>query len=298
MIFMTGATGFVGRALLRRLLERNETVRCLVRNRLRRKLLEHPHLTWVDGDLLWPEGFRSAFEGVETVIHLVGILVQVGKGTYDRIHRMGTEAMVKMAREAGARRYLQMSALGTRPNARSQYHQTKWAAEEAVRGSGLSYTIFRPSIIFGAQDRFMNLFSKIIDLSPILPIIGSGNNRLQPIWVENVVDYFIQALERGETETKTYELGGPRIYSMEGLMNLLMSIKGKRRLKIHLPMTAMRFQAALMESMLPRSPLTRDQLLMLEEDNIVTDQATSQDFSVTRASLEEALPGYLKSQSV
>jgi NADH dehydrogenase len=211
---------------------------------------------------------------------------------------MGTEAMVKMAREAGVKRYLQMSALGTRPNARSQYHQTKWVAEEAVRGSGLSYTIFRPSIIFGAQDRFMNLFSKIIDSSPILPIIGSGNNRLQPIWVENVVDYFIQALERDKTEMKTYELGGPRIYSMEGLMDLLMKIKGKRRPKIHLPLPAMRFQAALMESFLVRSPLTRDQLLMLEEDNIVTDQATSQNFSVTLASLEEVLPGYLKSQAV
>ncbi|MCI0529130.1 MAG: hypothetical protein L0Y56_16970, partial [Nitrospira sp.] len=128
--------------------------------------------------------------------------------------------------------------------------------------------------------------------------IGSGKNRLQPIWVENVVDYFIQALERGKTETKTYELGGPRIYSMEGLMDLLMKIKGKRRLKGHLPMAAVRFQAALMESILPRSPLTRDQLLMLEEDNIVTDQAASQDFSVTLASLEEVLPGYLKSQSV
>ena len=295
MIFMTGSTGFVGRALLRRLIEKNETVRCLARNSGRRGLLKHPRLTWIEGDLLHPERFRTGMGEADTVIHLVGVLVPAGEGTFDRIHRQGTEAMVKMARDAGARRYLQMSALGTRPDARSRYHQTKWAAEEAVRGSGLAYTIFRPSVIFGAEDRFTNLFSRMIDLSPVLPLIGGGKNRLQPIWVEDVVDYFVQALERGETAGKTYELGGPRVYSMEGLIDLLMKIKGKRRLKFSLPIGAARLQAALMESILPKPPLTRDQLLMLEEDNVVGDPAAAKDFSVKLASMEEILPGYLKS---
>jgi uncharacterized protein YbjT (DUF2867 family) len=293
MIFVTGATGFVGRTLLQRLLERNEAIRCLVRNPSRRILLEHPHLTWVDGDLLQPERLQSAFEGIDTVIHLVGILIETREGTFDRIHRQGTEAMVKMASKAGIRRYLQMSALGTRPNARSRYHQTKWAAEEAIRSSGISYTIFRPSIIFGAEDKFINLFSKIIKLSPVLPIIGTGNNRMQPIWVENVVDYFIQALGRPDTEMKTYEIGGPRIYSMEELMNLVMKIRRKRRLKIHFPVSALRLQAAMMEYLLPRSPLTRDQLLMLEEDNVVTDLTALRDFSVKLAFPEEVLSYYL-----
>jgi len=292
VIFITGATGFVGRAMLRRLLEQGEPVRALVRSPRACALPVHPSLDPVAGDLLRPQSFQRALEGVDTVIHLVGILVEAGEATFERVHRQGTEALVRFSQEAGVNRYLQMSALGTRPNARSRYHQTKWAAEEAVRQSALAFTIFRPSVIFGAGDQFTNLFARIIDRSPVLPIIGSGKNRLQPIWVENVVDYFLQALKNPRSESKTYELGGPMVFAMEPLLDLLMKVKGKRRPKVHLPMALARIQAALLEVLLPNPPFTRDQLLMLEENNIVTDSKALKDFSVKLAYLEEILPTY------
>jgi len=293
MILMTGATGFVGRAMLRRVLELGEPVRALVRAPARADLPPHPKLQVVEGNLCRPQSLSGAFHGIDTVIHLVGILIENGASTFERIHIQGTETMVGFSRGAGVKRYLQMSSLGTRPDARSRYHQTKWAAEEAVRKSGLAFTIFRPSVIFGAEDKFTNLFARIIERSPILPIIGPGTNRLQPIWIENVVDYFLQALGNGQTERKTYELGGPMVFSMERLLDLIMKIKGKKRIKIHVPQGVARFQAAFLEKLLTRPPFTRDQLLMLEEHNIVGDPKPLKDFSVRPAPLEEILPTYL-----
>lgn len=293
MILMTGATGFVGRSLLRLLLSENQILRCIVRRPDRRVLLSHPNLTWIEGDLLQPQRFASAFEGVDTVIHLVGILVEDRERSYDRIHRQGTEAMVAMARTAGVRRYLQMSALGTRPQARSRYHQTKWAAEEAVRASGLAYTIFRPSVIYGREDRFINVLASLIDWSPVIPLMGQTLHRLQPIWVEDVARYFQQSFISPQTVLKTYELGGPKTYTLAEIVDLLQKIKHRRRLKIHLPMSLMRLLALAMETVLPHPPLTRDVLLMLEEDNVVTDASALRDFEFTPASMEDALLQYL-----
>lgn len=293
MVFVTGATGFVGRVIVARLLEAGARVRALARPRKRRPLWHHPNLTWIEGDLLAPDGFRADLDGAASVIHLVGILAEGRGRTYDRVHRQGTETMLALARAAGVRRYLQMSALGARPDAPSGYHRSKWAAEEAVRASGLAYTIFRPSLIYGAGDRLTTVFARIIDWSPIVPLVGPARRPQQPIWVEDVARYFLAALELPQTAGRTYELGGPERLGLRALIERLLRVKANRRLIVHVPMALMRAQAALLQALLPRPPLTPDVLVMLEEDNVVTDAAAQRDFPIQPVALDSILSRYL-----
>lgn len=297
LIFLTGATGFVGRALTARLLERGVRVRALARPRKRRPLWHHPNLSWIEGDLLAPDSFRAGLDGATGVIHLVGILAEGRFRTYDRVHRQGTETMLTLARAAGVRRYLQMSALGARPDAPSGYHRSKWAAEQAVHASGLAYTIFRPSLIYGAGDRLTTVFARVIDWSPVVPLIGPGRRPQQPIWVEDVVRYFLTALEQPQTVGRVYELGGPEQLGLRHLIERLLRVKAKRRPIAHLPMGLMRAQAALLQALLPAPPLTPDVLVMLEEDNVVTDPAAARDFRFQPAALDQILPQYLLRRS-
>lgn len=294
MILLTGATGFVGRAILRKLLAAGRMARAVARNAGHRRLATHENLTWIEGDLLAPETLRTAFDGVEAVIHLVGILVEDRKRSYEAMHHHATASMVAMARNAGVRRFIQMSALGARDDAPSAYHRTKAAGEAAVRSSRLEWTIFRPSLIYGEEDRFTTVFSRIINLSPVIPLIGRSPRPLQPIWVEDVADYFASALNMPTTFARAYELGGPKTYTMESIIDRILDVKSKKRLKLRLPMGWMRFQAAIMENILPSPPLTRDVLVMMEEDNVVTDDAALRDFPIRPASIETVLPRYIR----
>jgi len=144
-----------------------------------------------DGIILNPQSLQAELNGCDAVIHLVGIISEVGENTFENVHVGGTRNVVAAAREQGIKRFIHMSALGTRPNAVSRYHRTKWESEEIVRGSGLNYTIFRPSLIFGPRDMFVNLFAKIIRFSPIVPILGRRDARFQPVAIETVAGAFV-----------------------------------------------------------------------------------------------------------
>jgi NADH dehydrogenase len=201
--------------------------------------------------------------------------------------------MVTAAKKAGIKRFIHMSALGSSPKAASRYHQTKGKAEEYLRASGLDYTIFRPSIIFGPEDQFINWLCRLIRYSPIIPIIGPGTNKLQPIYVEDVAECFIRALNKPITIGRSYDLGGPAQLTIEGLIDLLLKILNKSRLKIHLPIPLMKLNAGLLERLLPSPPLTRDQLLMLQQDNICDTEPVLKDFGIQLMPLEKAIAQYL-----
>lgn len=268
LILLTGGTGFVGRAVVRALRARDHRVRCLVRPGSEPRLAGADAIEPVGGDVTRPEGLAAAVRGADAVIHLVGIIRELpAKGiTFERLHAQATRHMVEAARAAGVGRYLQMSALGVRPGARARYHQTKWQAEEAVRASGLRWTIFRPSIIFGPGDGFVTLLARLVRL-PVVPVIGDGQNRLQPVAVEHVAEGFARALETPEAVGQTYEVGGPRAYTFDELLDLVGLALGRRRVpKLHQPLGLMAPLVRLFESF-PAFPLTSDQLLMLREDN-------------------------------
>jgi len=177
-VLVTGGSGFVGQEVLYRLEAEGHFARALARNpqspaahRMTTRCKVEIH----QGDIVQPESLRAAVDGIEAVIHLVGIISEVGDQTFENVHARATQNMVAAAHATGMRRFLHMSALGTRANAAARYHQTKWAAEEEVRRSGLDYTLFRPSLIYGPQDQFANVFAKIARLSPIVPVFGNPN---------------------------------------------------------------------------------------------------------------------------
>jgi uncharacterized protein YbjT (DUF2867 family) len=269
-IFMTGATGFVGRALIPALQAEGYVVRCLVRRGSERDLRGLEAIERVEGSILARETLERGMAGCDTVIHLVGIIRETPAtlSTFERIHTQGTLNVLDAAATTGARRYLHMSALGSRPHARARYHQTKWAAEEAVRASPIPWTIFRPSIIYGRRDEFVNMLADMIRRLPVVPVIGNGLQRLQPVPVEHVAAGFAGAVALESTVKQTFDVVGPDPVTMLQLLDLIgEALRRPRVRKVHVPMGLVRPIARLLHRV-PGFPLTPDQLVMLEEDNV------------------------------
>lgn len=292
VVFLTGATGFVGRAVVRRLLSQGEEVRALYRNE-KSRWIEDQKVEWVRGGIGSVDLLRDAMAGAEAVIHLAGSLIEPGGETFERVHVEGTGNVVEAMRRAGVRRLLQMSALGARPSAASRYHQTKWQAEEIVRAAPLQATVFRPSLLFGKEDRALNRLARLLPDLPFVPLPGPGENRLQPVWVEDVAACFVEALKRPETAGRIYPLCGPRAYTLNELVDLVLRIRRRRRPKVHLPLALLRGAAAVFERLLTEPPFTRDQLVLLQEENICSEGDAAQPFSPRFKGPEEILPTYL-----
>jgi NADH dehydrogenase len=281
-VFLTGGTGFVGRAVIRALQAHGVLVRCLVRPGSEAHLKGFEAIDRVPGDVLSPEGVAEAMRGCRAVIHLVGIIREhpASGVVFERLHSQATANIVAAAREAGVRRYLQMSALGVRPNARSRYHRTKWEAEECVRRSDLDWTIFRPSVIYGRGDGSVSMLAGMIRRLPVVPVLGDGRYRLQPVAVEQVAEGFARALEQPKSVGTTYEVGGPHSYSFTEILDQIGRALGKPRVrKLHHPMALMRPLVRLLEP-LPFFPITSDQLMMLEENNVCDPTPFYRDFAL------------------
>ena len=299
MIVLTGGTGFVGRHLVAALVGPGRTgpkaLRCLVRDPSRAAHLAESGVELVRGDVTDPASVAEAIDGAtEAVIHLVGILAEPRGSSFSKIHVEGTRNVVEACLARGVERYLHVSALGTRPDARSEYHRTKWEAEEIIRASGLAYTIFRPSVIFGPEDKFTNLFARVLRRVPVVVIPGSGKNLFQPVYVDDVAGAIAGSLDMDETAGRVFELGGPRAFTFDETMDEIARALGRRApLKIHVPMALMRVGAALAEAALPVPPITRDQLLMLEEDNVTDSAALEEVFGITPTAFAEGMRTYL-----
>ena len=290
-VFVTGATGFVGRAVVQALRAEGHAVRCLVRRGSEPDLHGFEAIERVEGDILDPAAaLEAAISGCDTVVHLVGIIREYpSRGvTFERIHHEGTRNVVQAAGAAGARRFLHMSALGTRAGARSRYHQTKWAGEEAVRGSGLAWTIFRPSIIYGPGDGFLSLLAGMVKRLPVVPVLGDGRNRLQPVPVEQVAAGFARAVTHEASTKQTYSVAGPDALSMVEVLTMLGTALHRRVRLARVPLTLVRPMALALHR-LPSFPLTPDQLLMLEEDNVGDPQSFYTAFKLTPVPFAQGL---------
>lgn len=296
MIVITGGTGFVGEEIVKQVRAAGFPVRAIVRDpQAAQWLADRYGVELFHGNVLFAPSIEGAMKGAKGVIHLVGIIHEQRESTFDRAHTQATKYVVDEAKRAGVKRYLHMSALGTRENTRSRYHQTKWVAEEYVRKSGLAWTILRPSVIYGPKDKSVNTLMKVIHRSPFVPVLGPGTTRIQPISIQNVANAFVAAIRNDNSIGKTYDLCGPEAFTWNELYDKLQLLLGSRKPKVHLPLPLARLQAALFEKILSNPPFTRDQLLMLQEDNVGNPEPATRDFLLEQEKFAEGVARYLKS---
>jgi len=289
-VLVTGGTGFVGPHIVHALRAHEAPVRALVRDPGRASRFAAWGVETATGDVTDAASLRSACEGVDAVVHLVAI-IRGRPSDFERVMAEGTRNVVAAAQEAGARRFVLASALGLDERSKDAvpYFAAKWEMERAVRESGLEHVIFRPSFVFGGDGGVLPTFVRLARYAPVTPIIGHGRQRLQPIWVEDLAEYYALAITEQQATNRTFELGGPDAVSWNEFWERLKRLLGVRRPSVHVPFGAMRLQAALTER-LPGAPVTRDQLTMLElGDNVVTDPSAVETFELPLVSLDEQL---------
>ena len=292
-----GGAGFVGRTIVRELARRGARVTVGCRDVERAKFLKPMgavgQITPVKADVTNAGQVAKAVEGAEIVISLVGILYQYGGNTFDAVQASGPGLIAAAATETGAKQMVHVSAIGADADSKSSYASSKAIGEAAVREAFPNATILRPSIIFGPDDGFFNKFAGLAGLAPALPLIGGGHTRFQPVCVQDVAAAALAALERSDAAGKTYELGGPTVYSFRQLMELMMAHTKRPRPLIPVPFWAARIKAGFLE-LLPKPLLTRDQVELLKSDNVVAEDTPGlADLGIEPTPCEIVLPTYL-----
>ena len=271
LIFLTGGTGFVGLSVARRLVERGIRLRALVRDRKSRGAAELHELgaDLVLGDITQEQTLSGALRNCDGIVHLVGIIKEKRpRVTFEAVHTRGTLHLVDAAKHAGVEVFVYMSALGARPDG-TAYQRTKYEAEEAVRRSGLSYVIFRPSLIIGRDGEFTRMLLRMVRLLPVIPVIGDGQYRLQPVFVADVADACATALERDSTWNHAYELVGPHKLTYNRILEIVCEELGFRRSKFHVPLRFVRPIVEVASNWRLPAPINSDQLAMLLEESVV-----------------------------
>ena len=314
VITVFGGSGFIGRHLVRRLAAGGAIIRVAVRDVESASFLKpmgNPgQIVPFGSDVTDPGLVAVAVDGAETVINLVGILSEWGRRTFQRLHVDGPANVAAAARAAGVGRLLHMSALGADKASASAYARTKALGEDAVRSAFPEATIFRPSVVFGPEDRFFNTFAEMARFSPFLPVFGApplprlgpgarldvfgrGGPHFQPIYVADVAEAFVRAGQDSSTRGRTYELGGPHVYSFKEIMELVSAETRRPRLMAPVPFWLAGIMAWFLEKW-PQPMLTRDQVELLKRDNVVGAGAlTLKDMGIEPAPAEAILPTYL-----
>ncbi len=290
-VLVTGATGFVGPTVANAIVDAGHEVR----------VLERKPGSWskagircqeaVQGDMADPESLRQAVRGRDVVVHLVAIR-QGRPEQFQRIMVEGTRNLIAASKEAGVKRLVLMSALGTSEETKDlvPYYNAKWTQEKDLEASGLEYVIFRPSFVFSRDGGILPTFRKLARLTPVTPITGPGTQRIQPIWIDDVAAYFAAAVDKPEAANRTFDLGGPDAVSWNEFWQRLKQALGVKRPSLHVPMGFMRLNALVTERLPGNVPLTRDLLKMLEAgDNVVSDSAAVETFGLPLVPLEEQL---------
>ena len=296
-ILITGASGYVGKRVLTLALEKGYTVKALSRkgtipNDLPEAVRNSEHLSAVAADISDLPALRKACQGVDAIIHLVGIIREKGSNTFEQVHVEGTRNIVSAALDTGVKRYVHMSALGATNKAlceQSGYMRTKAEAERIVKGSSLDWTVFRPSLIFGQDDEFFStVLKQLVKMPPIIPQIGDGKFLFKPIWLGDVAASFIQALEEEKSVGQSYELVGPVEYTFRDLLELERSALASKKPIVAVPLPLMKLAVPVMQ-LLPNPPITTDQFAMLLAGNTSDSTTAEETFKLSMTTLDSKL---------
>ena len=275
MIVVTGGSGYIGSYIVWELVKAGEQVRVMVHNTERAKQegrLAGLPVEWVQGDVTRPETLAAAMQGASAVIHTVAIAIEKGGRTYEEINFTGTVNVVDAAKAAGVQRFLNMCQLGADSSLPYRFLASKGKAQEYVAQSGLDWTAFRPSSVWGPEDEFANSFARLIPLTPIIfPIIGDENARFESVYVGDVAATVVKTLHDPTTRHQEYELGGPEILTLEEIERRTLRALGKKRKLIHMPMGLIRLAVTGMETLLPSPPVTRSLLELLAVPNVTSN---------------------------
>jgi NADH dehydrogenase len=274
IVTIVGGSGFVGRYIAQGMARRGWRVRVACR-RPNEAHFVRPYgvvgqVEPVQCNIRDEDSLRRVISGARAVVNCVGILFESGKNTFDAIQVEGAGRAARIARDEGAERFVQISAIGADPKSPAEYGRTKAAGEAAVRGAFGEAVILRPSIVFGPEDQFFNRFARMARLSPVIPVVG-GATRFQPVWVQDVAEAAVLGAT-GKAEADIHELGGPNIYTFRELIELMLRVIRRRRLIVEIPIWAAKIQGRVL-SVLPEPPLTLDQVRMLAIDNVVSADA-------------------------
>jgi NADH dehydrogenase len=300
LVTVFGGSGFIGRYVVRRLAREGWQVRVAVRRPDQALFCKTAgqvgQVTPFAANVRNEASVRAAVSGASAVVNLVGILFQAGPQRFDAVHAQGAGNIATAAAAAGVRALAHVSAIGANSQSPAAYARSKAAGEAAVSKALPAATILRPSIVFGPEDGFFNRFAEMALVSPALPLIGGGTTRFQPVYVLDVAEAIARAIEDPEAHAgKTYELGGPRIYSFRELMTLMLAEIGRKRWLCSLPYAIASLQGAVLQSIpFIRPPLTADQVQLLKRDNVVGPQAMGfKQLGITPTAVEPILPTYL-----
>ncbi|GAC1394021.1 MAG: complex I NDUFA9 subunit family protein [Ktedonobacteraceae bacterium] len=283
MLLITGATGYIGRHLVQRLVSQGERPRCLVRDITRAKtILPSDKVEFVEGDTTQPHTLHAAVQGIDTIVHAAFITADHKAPTsnyYENTNVNGTANLIKAAQDAGVKRIIEIGGLGTKPDKPGSYMQGRYLAEKMLIESGLDYTIIQPSVLFGKGAPFIKGLAGLVRIAPVLPLIGGGGTMFQPIYIEDVVTVITKVLEDPTgTNKKTYPIGGPAYYSFSQIFDELLKTMHTNRLKVYAPTPIIGLGAALMEAILPKPPLTRAAMTLFTFNNTTDLNSVERDF--------------------
>jgi NADH dehydrogenase len=296
-ILVTGAAGFVGNNTVRRLAAARRPVRAMVRDlhKARQRLADVRGVEIVQGDVGDRGGLTHLMEGVSAVVHLVAIAMERGSATYEAVNYQGTVNVVDAARSARVRRLVFMSQNGARSDHFSRFMRSKGRAQDYVAASGLDWTTLRPSVIFGAQDEFFNALARFVRLTPfVFPLIGGGTALFQPVSVEDVVEAVARSLDDERSAGHEFDLGGPEVLTLAEIETRVLQAMDSRRTLVDAPLALLRPAVWVMERLLPGTPVNRTLLELLEEPNVVENNALVGYFGIQPRSFAGENIAYLR----
>ena len=289
MVLITGSTGFVGRHIVSELRSKGMEVKCLLRSPSKLGVLNGLDVKTCYGDVTNQASLDVALKDIEAVVHLVAIIREAKQATFQAVNFLGTRNLVQAAKRTGVRRLIYMSNLGAGPDQHFPLLCSKWRGEEEVRYSGIDFTIFRPSVMFGRGDGFVTVLADIIKRLPLVPVIGSGRTKFQLISVEDVATCLAKALDDNSTINQIIPLAGPEHLAYEEIIDLVIQTLKLKRLKLHIPVPVMRAIVSVMEKLLLQPPVTSAQLAMLNRDNITGLDVVGRVFGFKPVSLRERI---------